>query len=86
MTVATATMTAKGQVTIPRQVRQLLKLKRGDAVAFALTRGGVLLTRCRMVPESPFTDREWRALGKLSKARGKCFRTARGTLNHLVSL
>lgn len=84
--VATSTLTAKGQVTIPRQVRQLLKLQQGDAVAFALTRSGVLLTRCRMVPESPFTEREWQALGKLSRVRGKRFRSAKGALRHLASL
>ncbi len=31
---ATATMTSKGQVTVPKQIRQRLRLKPGDRVAF----------------------------------------------------
>ena len=41
MTEILSTITSKGQVTIPREVRQSLGLKTGDKVAFTLEDGGV---------------------------------------------
>lgn len=40
------TLTSKGQITIPKQVRDLLHLKNGDRVEFILDEAG----DCRMVP------------------------------------
>ena len=45
----TATVTSKGQVTIPIEVRQRLRLKAGDRVDFRFgTEGEVLLTSKRI--------------------------------------
>jgi AbrB family looped-hinge helix DNA binding protein len=41
--VATATITAKGQITIPKAVRQALGLDRGDQVVFVLEDGRAVL-------------------------------------------
>lgn len=39
-----ATMTSKGQITIPREIREALRLRAGDRVDFRLTgEGGALL-------------------------------------------
>jgi len=43
---ATATITSKGQTTIPKSVRQRLRLKAGDRVEFVLRDDGTAL----MVP------------------------------------
>lgn len=40
---AEATLTSKGQVTIPKSVRETLGLKEGDRVDFVETEQGVLL-------------------------------------------
>ena len=40
-----ATLTGKGQVTIPKAVRQVLGLVAGSKVAFALRDGAVMITR-----------------------------------------
>ena len=37
---ATATLTSKGQTTIPREVREFLKLKPGDKMEFKLSPDG----------------------------------------------
>ena len=39
---ATATMTSKGQLTIPKDVRKALNLSTGDRVSFRVLDGGVV--------------------------------------------
>jgi AbrB family looped-hinge helix DNA binding protein len=41
---ATATLTSKGQTTIPREVRDFLKLKPGDKMEFKLNPDGQTVT------------------------------------------
>jgi antitoxin PrlF len=41
----TATLTSKGQVTIPAAVRKRLNLKKGDMVAFSIENGEVFLKK-----------------------------------------
>jgi len=41
----------KGQVTIPRKIREKLKLKRGDLVIFVETKDGVLVKPASVVPD-----------------------------------
>lgn len=45
------TVTRKGQVTVPAQVRKKMGLKRGDKVAFVLDGGIVRFERARSVVE-----------------------------------
>jgi AbrB family looped-hinge helix DNA binding protein len=46
----TATVTTKGQITIPLTVRQRLRLKAGDRVDFILNPGGDVTLRPKRVP------------------------------------
>ena len=41
------TMTKKGQVTIPVEIRNLLGLKAKDKIAFRINKGGGILNRLR---------------------------------------
>lgn len=41
----TSTLTSKGQVTIPANVRRMLGLKPGDQVAFMVEDGRIMLVR-----------------------------------------
>ena len=50
--VARAKLTAKGQITIPRDVRERLGLRPGDEIEFVEDRQGVRLQK--RVPVSPF--------------------------------
>jgi len=40
-----ATMTVKGQVTVPREIRNRLGLKSGDKVAFTILSDGTVVVR-----------------------------------------
>jgi AbrB family looped-hinge helix DNA binding protein len=46
-------ITSRGQVTIPREVREKMRAKTGDFVAFGVSAGGVVIPRV-----APF-DRGW---------------------------
>lgn len=41
----TSTLTSKGQVTIPRSIRQRLGLRRGDRLEFLVTESGEVILR-----------------------------------------
>lgn len=48
------TLTRKGQITIPLEVRQALGLERGDKIAVSLDENGARLRRVGSVVESTF--------------------------------
>lgn len=50
----TATITSKGQITIPQEVRRRLGLKQGDKVTFEVEDGRTVLKPCRG-EDNPFT-------------------------------
>jgi antitoxin PrlF len=47
LSVATSTVTSKGQITLPRDVRQALGLNAGDKVDFVAVEGGFKLVPLR---------------------------------------
>jgi AbrB family looped-hinge helix DNA binding protein len=47
---ATATITSKGQITLPAEVRKRLNLKTGDQIDFVLEPGGALVIRTKRKP------------------------------------
>jgi len=49
----TATITAKGQITLPKAIRQALGVDRGGKVSFDLRDGGVVVSRADEVHEDP---------------------------------
>lgn len=49
----TATITAKGQITLPKAIRQALGVDRGGKVSFDLSDGGVIVIRADDVHEDP---------------------------------
>lgn len=80
-------MTRKGQVTVPKHVRDLLKIHGEEMVGFRITNG-----RAELVPvdirerRNPYTKREWRKIERLANQKGKVFRSAGKAKAHLHSL
>lgn len=58
------TMSVKGQVTLPRQVREALRLSPGDAVDFEVNREGEVVVRKAGTPPASERDRFESARGK----------------------
>ena len=48
-----ATVTSKGQVTLPKSVRQLLGLDTGGKIAFDVRRDEIVLSRVETIHEDP---------------------------------
>ncbi|MCW5877131.1 MAG: AbrB/MazE/SpoVT family DNA-binding domain-containing protein [Anaerolineales bacterium] len=56
MTVQTTLVQAKGQVTIPLEIRKRLKLKQGDRVAFIETKDGVIIQPAEVVVSAALSE------------------------------
>ncbi len=61
----TAKVTSKGQVTIPKQVRDKLGVQPGEGIGFE-EKGGIFIIK-KAVKKSPFD--KW--IGKLNRLKGK---------------
>jgi len=80
-------ITSKGQVTLPAQVRKMLRLDKGQPVAFCLDRRGVFLSRCRMnIEKSAFSSAQWRKIERLAVEKGKVFSEAEEAKKHVRAL
>ncbi len=82
----TAKITTKGQITIPNRIRKLLHLKEGSAVAFGVSKEGVLLLPCEVNAKSPYTTKEWTKIEKLAAEKGKTHQTTAAAKAHIHSL
>ena len=65
-----APVSSRGQMTLPRAVRALLHVDRGDYVRFAVKGMGVMMTKLSLESEE-FSEREWKALERLANQKGK---------------
>ena len=80
-----ATVTSKGQVTLPKHVRELLRIGRGDYVRFRPTTAGILMTKIALEAEA-FSQAEWKALGRLARQKGRRYTSAKAFLKDLERL
>ncbi len=80
-------ITSKGQVTLPANVRRLLKLDKGQSIAFCVDRKGIFLHRCKVsVEEATFSQAEWQKIERLANERGRVFASAEEAKKHIKSL
>ena len=85
-----APVTKKGQVPLPKPVRNILRLKSGpDMVAFRVERNGkveIVPVEIKEKKTSPYTAKEWSKIEHLAGQRGKSFSSAEAARRHLKSL
>ena len=55
----TAKVMAKGQVTIPKRIRELLNLENGDYVTFVVAEGKIQIVNSKTFIEDNIQDRKW---------------------------
>lgn len=85
-----APVTKKGQVTLPKPVRTILRLKSGpDMIAFRVERNGkveIVPIEIKEKKISPYTAKEWARIEHLANQKGKSFSSAEAARRHLKSL
>jgi AbrB family looped-hinge helix DNA binding protein len=81
-----ATMTSKGQVTVPAPIRDIFSLKKGSTVIFKVTDKGIFFMPCEIKEKDAYSQEEWGKIERLVAERGKTYKTAKGARKHLKSL
>lgn len=84
--IETATITSKGQLTVPAPIREIFDLKRGSTVVFKVTDKGVFFMPCEITAKESYTPQEWGKIERLVAERGKVYKGALGARKHLKSL
>ena len=81
-----ATISSKGQVTIPAPIRKMLRLTHpGDLLGFVPVKEGVLIKHME-IKEEDFSEEEWDKLEKLASRKGKSYKNAKAFLRALKKL
>jgi bifunctional DNA-binding transcriptional regulator/antitoxin component of YhaV-PrlF toxin-antitoxin module len=74
-------------MTLPSVVRRMLKLDKGQSVAFCVDRRGIFLYRCSINVESQnFSAQEWQKIEKLAAQKGKAYASAEAAKKHVRML
>ncbi|MDD5422265.1 MAG: AbrB/MazE/SpoVT family DNA-binding domain-containing protein [Candidatus Omnitrophica bacterium] len=81
-----AIISSRGQVTIPQDVRDTMRIRRGSVVGFEPTKRGVLMVAMKVEPEYPYTETEWKKIEKLSKSKGKIYHSVEDAKKHVANL
>ena len=81
-----ATVSSKGQVTVPAPIREILSLKKGSTVVFKVTEKGILFLPCEVKERETYTREEWGKIERLVAEKGNVYKTAAGARKHLKSL
>jgi AbrB family looped-hinge helix DNA binding protein len=81
-----ATITSKGQLTVPAPIRDILSLKKGSTVIFKVTERGILFMPCEIKEKTAYTREEWGKIARLVAERGAGYKNAKGARSHLKSL
>lgn len=55
----TAKVMSKGQVTIPKRIRELLNLENGDYVTFVVAEGKIQIVNSKTFIEDNIQDKKW---------------------------
>jgi len=71
-------ITVKGQVTIPKKVREALRLAPGDAVEFELSDHGVLIVHKAQLPTPDSTRRQRRPRPQIRRRAAELLELLRG--------
>lgn len=79
-----STISSKGQLTLPKKVREKLHLQTGELVRMELSQGGVLLKKTELQTVSDdFSDEEWDVLRKMASEKGRRYSTRQKFLSTL---
>jgi AbrB family looped-hinge helix DNA binding protein len=79
-----STLSSKGQLTLPKPLRDLLKLERGGRILMEPVTGGILLKKAQVrAMEDEFTEDEWTKLKKMASKKGRTYKSGKAFLKSL---
>jgi AbrB family looped-hinge helix DNA binding protein len=79
-----STISSKGQITIPKNLRESLQIQTGQVVVMISAKGGIILKKAEIKTESDsLSGEEWEVLKQLSMARGKRYSSGKKFLASL---
>ncbi len=81
-----AIISSRGQVTIPRDIRDLMHVGEGSVLGFEPAKRGVIMMPMNVEPKDPYTEEEWKRIEKLSKNKGKTYDNADEAKKHIADL
>jgi len=81
-----AIISSRGQLTVPQDIRTLMRIREGSVVGFEPTKRGILLRSMKVEPEAPYTEEEWTKIEKLSKSKGEIYKNAEEAKKHIADL
>lgn len=82
-----ATLSPRGQLTLPKEIRKKLHLEKGGTVLVEQSGTGILLRAVTVRPaDDDFDEQEWETLIKLARDKhGRPHKTMKGFLRSLKS-
>lgn len=76
-------VSSKGQVTLPKRVREKLHIQEGDLLRLQRRDNEIIIKRVELATDEKLSDAEWDKLEKLARSKGKTFGNAEGFLKKL---
>ena len=83
-----STLGVKAQVTLPKDVRNILHIKPGDPVGFLIDGSKVSVCKAEISPvHDPFTHEEWEKITDVFRSKGgKTYHSHEKSMAHLKRL
>lgn len=81
-----AILSSKGQLTVPRSLREKLKLGKGQRLLLEESEGGIFIKKASIREageDLELGDQEWEELKELASPKGKIYRSGRAFLKSL---
>lgn len=80
----TSTLSSKGQLTLPKDLRNTLNLKKGQVVLLEAVHGGLMLRKAEIkAVDDNLSEGEWTLLQKLATKRGRRYQNGKKFLKSL---
>ena len=82
-TACLAILSSKGQLTVPRQIREKLDFEKGQKLLLEIMEKTLVVKKATIQVEENLEAEEWEELKKLASHKGKTYKTGKSFLHSL---
>lgn len=79
------TLSSKGQLTIPKSIRDILKISDGQRLLLEVKEGSLTVKKVSIQEDREWSDQEWEEIRKLASRKGKRYSSGKAFLKSLKS-